>query len=639
MCTNKGTWFKKEPKCVKYCPALKKEHLNFECFYRMEPVSCDSFMRPGTVAKFKCDEFTRPSYDHMSYSDRTTCSYGGIWGETLPSCSLACGRVNQVNNVDPTLVFAKKTKYGEYPWHVAIYIKDSNRYEYNCGGSLIAENFILTAAHCVFTSGWSSVKLNVADLKVAVGKGKRDYYIKDEYQVNSDVVNIIVPETYAGVGTRYADDIALLQTDVHFHFNYFVLPVCMDRFGIIKFRKDAEGTIAGWGETEDGKLSDELRVIRLPIIPIAQCRQRFPNFVQFLTSDKFCALHQNGSGTGRGDSGGGITFEYEGQHYIVGVVSIKQANSNLYTGFTSIYRFTEWIYKTIKGPRRPTITDEISVCENWNRNRICKNNVPVLPANGKVDIAKPRLHKYMVLISSDNEEYPRNSMCVGALISDRWVLTSADCFRMPHENQSLYEWVKLGDLDYYSTSDDARPQVKRIIKTIIHPRYDPSQVPHSGPFNKSHNLALVKLDSPVVFDEYVAPACLHTSKQIAVDKVVLTGLAGLTYEKSESLTFLVAESNLVNTPESIQPKLQVYSLADRLTCVEDRPCWCSFIGAPLTYTRDGGCIWTLVGIAANGLVSQMQSVPKWLARTTSSVQYARVADHLAWINSIVWPDT
>ncbi|KAK9509573.1 hypothetical protein O3M35_006861 [Rhynocoris fuscipes] len=83
------------------------------------------------------------------------------------------------------------------------------------------------------------------------------------------------------------------------------------------------------------------------------------------------------------------------------------------------------------------------------------------------------------------------------------------------------EWVKLGDLDLYSTSDDSRPQMKKIIETVFHPGY--KQVTFPRPSGISHNLALVKLDSPVVFDEYVAPACLHTSEQIPVEKVVLTG--------------------------------------------------------------------------------------------------------------------
>lgn len=43
------------------------------------------------------------------------------------------------------------SEFGEYPWQAAILKKDSQESVYVCGGTLIDDLHILTAAHCVKT--------------------------------------------------------------------------------------------------------------------------------------------------------------------------------------------------------------------------------------------------------------------------------------------------------------------------------------------------------------------------------------------------------------------------------------------------------------------------------------------------------
>lgn len=38
---------------------------------------------------------------------------------------------------------------GQYPWHVALYHSQGIQLTYICGGSLISEDYVVTAAHCV----------------------------------------------------------------------------------------------------------------------------------------------------------------------------------------------------------------------------------------------------------------------------------------------------------------------------------------------------------------------------------------------------------------------------------------------------------------------------------------------------------
>lgn len=58
----------------------------------------------------------------------------------------------------------------------------------------------------------------------------------------------------------------------------------------------------------------------------------------------------------------------------------------------------------------------------------------------------------------------------------------------------------MGDLNLKRSDDDARPQVRKIISIIRHPDY-------KKPL-EYHDIALLKLESPVKFDAWVRPACL-----------------------------------------------------------------------------------------------------------------------------------
>jgi hypothetical protein len=83
--------------------------------------------------------------------------------------------------------------------------------------------------------------------------------------------------------------------------------------------------VAGWGISETGISSDELRFVSLPYVDPITCFDSLPREMQkFVTHDKYCAgfLNRNTS-VCPGDSGGGQVFYHAGtKKYILrGVVS------------------------------------------------------------------------------------------------------------------------------------------------------------------------------------------------------------------------------------------------------------------------------------------------------------------------------
>ena len=56
-------------------------------------------------------------------------------------------------DLEPYIINGKEAKAGAWPWHVQLFDRD----DYMCGGSLIRNNWILTAAHCTELVKYTSV--------------------------------------------------------------------------------------------------------------------------------------------------------------------------------------------------------------------------------------------------------------------------------------------------------------------------------------------------------------------------------------------------------------------------------------------------------------------------------------------------
>ena len=93
---------------------------------------------------------------------------------------------------------------GEYPWQVAILKKDPQESVYVCGGTLIDNLHIITAAHCVKT-------YTHYDLRVRLGEWDVNHDVEFYPYIERDVSLLqIHPEFYAGT---LQNDIAILRMD------------------------------------------------------------------------------------------------------------------------------------------------------------------------------------------------------------------------------------------------------------------------------------------------------------------------------------------------------------------------------------------------------------------------------------------
>ncbi|XP_060881629.1 uncharacterized protein LOC132953090 [Metopolophium dirhodum] len=348
-CLGRGKWLSNFDKlCIKMCPPLESESLDIKCSHNCEYANCSNFLMPDTIAIPSC----KPTYIAPNGKDAAPlelhCQSNGKWNKQLYSCNPYCGRVYVQNQV--LVENGEKALIGTAPWNVGIYQLNQKNYDYDmiCGGSIIAPNLVVTAAHCFWQKGMLSKILSINDglFKIAVGKYDRNFTtIDNDFTQMINVKIVYLKEGYYGLTGYHAEDIAIIVLQDTVSFSNGVSPVCIDWNCNYNVVNGDRGKIVGWGTTKKGINSPILLEASLPYIDHSSCRNMYTNgFESFVTVDKFCAGSALGQGLGKGDSGAGLCFLHSNSYHLTGVVSIKDPNSkNSIAVFTEIKYHIQWI--------------------------------------------------------------------------------------------------------------------------------------------------------------------------------------------------------------------------------------------------------------------------------------------------------
>ncbi|NP_001279458.1 uncharacterized protein LOC103185529 precursor [Callorhinchus milii] len=223
---------------------------------------------------------------------------------------------------------------GNCPWQVLLLNQNNEGF---CGGTILTDQIVLTAAHCLNQT--PTFTIVAGEFDVTLEEGHEQYR-----QVHRIASHLKFQKK------SYNNDIALLKLSKPLVFNNYVIPVCLPekRFAEQVLMNMPNALVSGWGRIyEHGATASKLQQLSVPYVDRLKCVEssKFP-----VSKNMFCAGYdKENKDACQGDSGGPHVTKYRDTWFLTGIVSWGEgcAMKGKYGIYTKTSNYLQWIKNSI----------------------------------------------------------------------------------------------------------------------------------------------------------------------------------------------------------------------------------------------------------------------------------------------------
>lgn len=236
-------------------------------------------------------------------------------------------------STEERIVGGLQTSIVRFPHQISLQLQNVHI----CGGSILSETIIVTAAHCVAHHNYPEL------YSVRAGSSFSNF--------GGIVVPVSAIQQHASFNKPYrlSNDIAMIKLKYTLKFNIFLQPIA-----IMTEHETIEGNtalyVSGWGaKSHDAPtMSAALRYTMIFSVLHEKCQQTYSKIIT-ITNDMICAgTAQGGRDSCQGDSGGALVSKQNNQLKLVGVVSFGlSCGKSEYPGvYTRVQNYGKWFKET-----------------------------------------------------------------------------------------------------------------------------------------------------------------------------------------------------------------------------------------------------------------------------------------------------
>ncbi|KAJ8710908.1 hypothetical protein PYW08_009423 [Mythimna loreyi] len=242
------------------------------------------------------------------------------------------------------IVGGMETTISMYPYNVAI----SRNAKHWCGGSIVDEQWVLTAGHCLE----SAFDGNRKKLQPFIVRAGSSFHNRGGYQAR--VNKVFFPSKYVPGNADFDYSLLRLDRPMPIGRNIAVLNLPSKDY---QMKEDDILIVTGWGSTDEsgyGHIPDRMRFVPVPVMRLDDCQKSYRFYI---TPRMLCAGYATGGKDACNHDSGGPAVR---DGVLLGIVSFggKQCGDPRSPGvYSRVSEVTEWVEDTITNNEAKTVPE------------------------------------------------------------------------------------------------------------------------------------------------------------------------------------------------------------------------------------------------------------------------------------------